>query len=187
MASTPPFLVYPDPPPPVLAQTLDLAGHRWVAVASPGAAERNEPEDGWAGAVVAADDDAEGAWALCRSLRKRDAPLEPLLVLVSGAQLGELELREDLYDDFCLSPFHPRELEAWEALCRELGEEPADVAIAWLLANPVVTAPIIGPRTMEQFTGSLRALEIELAPDVLDRLDKIFPGPGGPAPEAYAW
>ena len=65
--------------------------------------------------------------------------------------------------------------------------EPADVALAWLLANPVVTAPIIGPRTMEQLDGSMRALEIVFEDDALARLDEIFPGPGGPAPEAYAW
>lgn len=79
------------------------------------------------------------------------------------------------------------QLEAYEGLCRDLGERPADVALAWLLANPVVTAPIIGPRTLEQFDQSLRALEIELSPEILKRLDEIFPGPGGPAPEAYAW
>jgi aryl-alcohol dehydrogenase-like predicted oxidoreductase len=79
------------------------------------------------------------------------------------------------------------QLEEWEKLCAELGEEPADVALAWLLAQPAVTAPIIGPRTLEQFTGSLRAAEIRLETDVLARLDRIFPGPGGPAPEAYAW
>jgi aryl-alcohol dehydrogenase-like predicted oxidoreductase len=75
----------------------------------------------------------------------------------------------------------------WDKLCAELGERPADVALAWLLANPVVTAPIIGPRTLEQFEGSLRSTEIQLDADVLSRLDRIFPGPGGPAPEAYAW
>jgi aryl-alcohol dehydrogenase-like predicted oxidoreductase len=61
------------------------------------------------------------------------------------------------------------------------------VALAWLLTNPVVTAPIIGPRTLEQLEGSLRALEIDLSDDTLETLDDIFPGPGGPAPEAYAW
>jgi aryl-alcohol dehydrogenase-like predicted oxidoreductase len=79
------------------------------------------------------------------------------------------------------------QLERWEALCAELGEAPADVALAWLLTNPVVTAPIIGPRTLEQFDGSLRALEVDLDADVRKALDDIFPGPGGPAPEAYAW
>ena len=80
-------------------------------------------------------------------------------------------------------------LEKWEALCREMGEKPADVALAWLLTNKTVTAPIIGPRTMEQLDGSLRALEIELNDDTMKKLDAIFPpiGKGGPAPEAYAW
>ncbi len=78
-------------------------------------------------------------------------------------------------------------LEAWEAFCADLGEKPADVALAWLLHNPVVTAPIIGPRTIEQLDGALRALEITLSEDAMKRLDTIFPGPGGEAPEAYAW
>lgn len=78
-------------------------------------------------------------------------------------------------------------LSEWESLCLELGERPADVAIAWLLSRPVVTAPIVGPRTIEQLQGSLRAVDIHLEAEFLSRLDKIFPGPGGPAPEAYAW
>ena len=79
------------------------------------------------------------------------------------------------------------QLEAYEGLCREIGETPADVALAWLLRRPEVTAPIIGPRTMDQLTGSLRALEITLDAQTLERLDRIWPGPGGEAPEAYAW
>lgn len=79
------------------------------------------------------------------------------------------------------------QLEAYEQLCSQLGETPADVALAWLLHNPVVTAPIIGPRTLEQLTGSLKALEITLSNETLARLDAIWPGPGGEAPKAYAW
>ena len=79
------------------------------------------------------------------------------------------------------------QLEKWEALCAELGETPADVALAWLLHHPVVTAPIIGPRNVEQLDGTLRAVEIELSDEVLAQLDEIFPGPGGPGPEAWAW
>jgi len=82
---------------------------------------------------------------------------------------------------------HRPQLEAYEALCRELGESPAIVGLAWVVHNPVVTAPIIGPRTMDQLEGALRALEIELCDEVLARLDEIWPGPGGMAPEAYAW
>lgn len=80
-----------------------------------------------------------------------------------------------------------QKLEAYEGFCREIGEQPADVALAWLLHNPDVTAPIIGPRTMEQFEGSLRAVEISLSDEQMKRLDEIWPGPGGAAPEAYAW
>jgi aryl-alcohol dehydrogenase-like predicted oxidoreductase len=78
-------------------------------------------------------------------------------------------------------------LEAYEGLCRELGEQPADVALAWMLQNPVVTSPIIGPRTMEQMTGSLRALAIKPSAETMAKLNEIWPGPGGEAPEAYAW
>jgi aryl-alcohol dehydrogenase-like predicted oxidoreductase len=79
------------------------------------------------------------------------------------------------------------QLEAYESFCRELGEQPGDVGLAWLLSNPVVTAPIIGPRTAEQLSGSLRAVEIKLSDESLKKLDEIWPGPGGQAPEAYAW
>ncbi|MBL8097042.1 MAG: aldo/keto reductase [Anaerolineales bacterium] len=82
---------------------------------------------------------------------------------------------------------HRPQIEAYAQLCAELGERPADVALAWLLHNPVVTAPIIGPRTMDQFTTSLRAVDITLSPESLKRLDEIWPGPGGEAPNAYAW
>jgi aryl-alcohol dehydrogenase-like predicted oxidoreductase len=78
-------------------------------------------------------------------------------------------------------------IEAYEEFCAELGENPAHVGLAWLLAQPAVTAPIIGPRTMEQLDGGLRALELQLDDKALARLDEIFPGPGGTAPEAYAW
>jgi aryl-alcohol dehydrogenase-like predicted oxidoreductase len=82
---------------------------------------------------------------------------------------------------------HRAQIEAWEALCRRIGDAPADVALAWTLANPMVTAPIIGPRTTDQLTGSLRALAIRLDDDTRKRIDDIWPGPGGEAPEAYAW
>ena len=85
-----------------------------------------------------------------------------------------------------LEKYRPQ-VEAHERLCRELGEKPADVALAWLLAQPAVTSVIIGPRTAEQLDGALRALELKLPAETLARLDAIWPGPGGTAPEAYAW
>ena len=75
----------------------------------------------------------------------------------------------------------------YEALCKEIGEKPADVALAWLSHNPVVTAPIIGPRTVEQLAGSIKGLDLKISSEVLKNLDEIWPGPGGEAPEAYAW
>ncbi|MDR1559355.1 MAG: aldo/keto reductase [Clostridiales bacterium] len=79
------------------------------------------------------------------------------------------------------------QIEAYSALCGELGESEAHVALAWLLQNPAVTSVIMGPRTVDQVTDMTRALEIQLDRVVLNRLDEIFPGPGGAAPEAYAW
>lgn len=78
-------------------------------------------------------------------------------------------------------------LDRFVAFCKELGSEPADVALAWVLSNPAVTAPLIGPRTLAHLDGSLGALEVRLDRAGLARLSEIFPGPGGPAPEAYAW
>ncbi len=82
---------------------------------------------------------------------------------------------------------HQPQLEAWEAFCKELGQPPAEVALAWMLHNPAITSPILGPRTLDQLTASLHALEIKLDEASLKKLDEIWPGPGGPAPEAYAW
>jgi aryl-alcohol dehydrogenase-like predicted oxidoreductase len=82
---------------------------------------------------------------------------------------------------------HRQALEAYEALCSRIGVEPAHVALAWLLSRPVVTAPIVGPRTLAQLDSALKALAVTLDEETLRELDEIFPGPGAPAPEAYAW
>ena len=107
-----PLLVFPDPAPAVVAQALGLANYTWKAVGSLDEVEDAEPEDGWSGGVVCADELPDAAFGLCRSLRKRDVPFAPLLLLLSPQQLGALELREDLFDDFCATPCDPRELEA---------------------------------------------------------------------------
>ncbi len=106
------IVVYPEPANSDLARTLDMSGYRWKAVSSPEQALEHEPTTGWAGAVDNCEDNAEAAWAFCRALRKRDALACPILVLISGAELGQLELRDENFDDFCITPFHPRELEA---------------------------------------------------------------------------
>jgi aryl-alcohol dehydrogenase-like predicted oxidoreductase len=96
-----------------------------------------------------------------------------------GRSVGEQQRKR-------LEQYRPQ-VEEYEAFCEELGERPSDVALAWLLHQEGVTGPIVGPRTLEQLEQSLRALEIELDEKALERLDRIWPGPGGPAPEAYAW
>lgn len=79
------------------------------------------------------------------------------------------------------------QLEVYEAFCKKIGESPANIALAWLLHNPAVTAPIIGPRLTEQLTQTFKVLDIKLSNELLEELNKIWPGPGGQAPEAYAW
>ena len=107
-----PLLVHPSSPPIELARVLDLGGLSWKAVADERAAISETPDDGWGGAIVVVGEQSETAWALCRAICKGDLTVEPLLLLIGGNRLDELDLRDELYDDFCLDPFHPRELEA---------------------------------------------------------------------------
>ena len=106
------LLVFPDPAPTELARTLDLGGSSWKAFSSTADAGEHEPDSGWAGTIVDATADPEGAWAFLRAIRKQADEQLPVIVLIGGTQLAELEHRDDLFDDFCLSPFHPSELEA---------------------------------------------------------------------------
>jgi aryl-alcohol dehydrogenase-like predicted oxidoreductase len=81
---------------------------------------------------------------------------------------------------------HRDQLEAYEGFCRELGANPAEVALAWLLRNPVVATTVVGATTIEELQSDLGALSVQLDADVVERLDQIWPGPGE-APQAYAW
>jgi aryl-alcohol dehydrogenase-like predicted oxidoreductase len=115
-------------------------------------------------------------------------PWSPLAGGMLGGVLGDIEEGRRSSDRMQDRIADQRDqIEAYESLCEEMGEEPANVALAWLLDNPTVTGPIIGPRTMEQLEGSMGALDIAFTDSILERLDEIWPGPGGPAPEAYAW
>jgi aryl-alcohol dehydrogenase-like predicted oxidoreductase len=108
--------------------------------------------------------------------------------LAGGLLAGALQKRgEGRRGSLKLSEERAAQLQAYEDLCGDLGEEPSVVALAWLLHQPVVTTPILGPRTVEQLESGVRALELDLSEDVLKALDTIFPGPGGEAPVAYAW
>ncbi len=115
-------------------------------------------------------------------------PWSPLGGGLLGGVLGKIEGGRRMDETFMKQIEAKRgQLERYEALCKELGEEPATVALAWLLHNPVVSAPIIGPRTLEQLESAVRATEVTLDEATLTKLDEIFPGPGGEAPNAYAW
>lgn len=107
-----PLLVYPDPPPAAVSKALAEAGYPFRAASTTDDAAEVEPDDGWAGAVVCLDADYDGGLAVCRHLRKRDAPLEPLLVVLDGSRLGDLQPRDELYDDFCVAPADSHELQA---------------------------------------------------------------------------
>jgi aryl-alcohol dehydrogenase-like predicted oxidoreductase len=123
----------------------------------------------------------------CRSYGLGLLPWSPLGggLLAGVLSSGDTRRRESPEMKRRVASLRPQ-LEQWEALCADLGEQPSNVGIAWLLHQPAVTAPIVGPRTIAQLDGALHATSIELSRSVLDRIDAIFPGPG-PAPEAYAW
>jgi DNA-binding response OmpR family regulator len=103
-----PLLIWPDPPPGDLVRVLDLAGIPWQAVVDESAVK----EGVWSGAVVCAEDQPDGAFSLARALRRGDLGVAPVLLLIRGTQLTDLESRHDVFDDFCLTPAHPTELEA---------------------------------------------------------------------------
>ena len=115
-------------------------------------------------------------------------PWSPLARGLLGGALEKMQTGRRIGEDFEKEVAENREkLEKYEALCREIGYPPGEVALAWMYHNPIVTAPIIGPRTMEQLESAVRATDIILDEETLKKLDEIFPGPGGEAPKAYAW
>ncbi len=110
-----PLLCYPDPPPVVVEAALRHGGYDLRAVGDPEVADGMEPlaaRDGWGGAVVSAAEDLAGAMAFCRHLRRREVPIVPLLLMVSATQMSELQLRDDLFDDFCVLPASREEVAA---------------------------------------------------------------------------
>ena len=166
------IVVWPGSPSPELARTLDLAGHRWKAVSSVEEAAKIEPQGGWTGAIVACDDDPEGAWNFARAIRKRDNPVESVMVLLTGAQLDDLEMRDDLFDDFCLVPFHPREMEARlrHLFSRSIGTMRPDlVEHSGLVLNLETYQAAIGGRPLD-----LTYMEYELLKFLAQHPGKVF-------------
>ncbi|MCO5321270.1 MAG: response regulator transcription factor [Microthrixaceae bacterium] len=103
-----PILLWPDPPPHDIVRVLDLAGISWETVSGEAAAR----EQLWSGAVISAEEDPAAAYTMARTLRKGDLAIAPLLLCVRSSELGDLEGRHDVFDDFCVVPAHPVELEA---------------------------------------------------------------------------
>lgn len=114
-------------------------------------------------------------------------PWSPLAGGLLGGILRKIDKGRSASDQIAAQlDKHRGKIEQYEAFCDELGEDPANVGLAWLLHQRAVTAPIIGPRTVEQLDGTVRALEIKLDDKALARLDEIFPG-FKTALEEYAW
>jgi len=105
-------VVIADPASPELARTLDMAGYTWKALATDEAGGDHEPAGGWSGAIVDITSDPDNGWSFLRSIRKQGDRAVPVMLLVGGGQLDDLGHRDELFDDFCLAPFHPAELEA---------------------------------------------------------------------------
>jgi two-component system alkaline phosphatase synthesis response regulator PhoP len=166
------LLVFPDPAPPAVRQSLDAARYPYFEVSSVDEARRKEPEDGWSGAIVCADADTEGAFALCRTLRKRDLPLEPLLLLVDAGQLDDLELREDMFDEFCLSNAPGKEIEArlkhlfWRT---GRGTRPELIEYGPLMLNLETYQAVISSRPLD-----LTYMEYELLKFLATHPGKVF-------------
>lgn len=167
-----PLLVHPDPPPPELVRLLDLGGHAWKGIANEQLASSDAPDEGWGGAVVVVGTESEAAWALCRAIRKGDLTVEPVLLLIAGHQLDELDLRDELYDDFCLDPFHPRELEARLGhLFWRTGSTTAPEVVAYgeLSLNLETYQAVIGGRPLD-----LTYMEYELLKFLAQNPGKVF-------------
>ena len=124
----------------------------------------------------------------CRNYGMGVIPWSPLAGGLLGGALKKMQEGRRSDENFEKEVEKNRkQLEKFEALCEAIGHPPGEIALAWLLHNPIVTAPIIGPRTLEQLESAIRAASIELDEETLNKLDDIFPGPGGEAPMAYAW
>ena len=166
--------VYATTVSPELARTLDLGGYRWKAVNSAAEASEHEPPAGWAGVIVDTSEDSASAWAFVRALRKTGAggPAAHLLILIGGVQIADLDLRDELFDDFCLLPFHPAELEARiRHLLWRTGAAPTPDVVEYreLQLNVATYQATIGGRHLD-----LTYMEYELLKFLAQNPGKVF-------------
>ena len=106
------LLLFPEPSSPALLKVLDLRELAWKAVSDHLEAAELEPDGGWSGAVISLDESPERALSVARWVRGREEADTPIIALISADRLGSLETHVELFDDFCLTPFHPTELDA---------------------------------------------------------------------------
>lgn len=171
-----PILIHPEPVPPELARALDLGDWAWKAVADIDEAGRSQPADGWAGAIVVTDTSPDVSiddqLRFCRSIRGADFAVSPILVLVGGAHLADLESHGDQFDDFCLHPFQPAELEArLQHLFRRVGvdKSPPIIEHGPLVMNLETYQAMIGQRPLD-----LTYMEYELLRFLAAHPGKVF-------------
>jgi DNA-binding response OmpR family regulator len=170
-----PLVCFPDPVPPVVEAALRLGGHDYRSAGGAELADGLEhvaTKDGWSGAVVSAADDLSGALAFCRHLRRREVPVSPLLLAIAPQQLGELQLRDDLFDDFCVLPSTPGEVAArlehllWAA---GRGGSPAIIEHGPLVLNLETYQAAVAGRVLD-----LTFMEYELLRFVAAHPGKVF-------------
>ena len=164
--------VHPDTPSPELARLLDLARYPWKAVGTVADISAVEPNDGWSGAIIELGDDPEAAWGVCRALQRHDSPVTRVLILLRGNQLDELDMRNELFTDFCINPFHPLELEArlrhllWQ---RAIDPDHDLIEYGSLMLNPETYEAAIDGRTID-----LTYMEYELLKFLASHPGKVF-------------
>ena len=174
MAEIEPWLVHPDPPPPELVRTLELDGHAWKAVPDDTALRRADGP--WRGAIVVLGDAPAAGLAFCRALRDAADPIGPVLLLVRGTDLSDLEGHHALFQDFCLDPFHPRELDArlrhlhgHDAGPPATGTDPEMVVYEQLALNLETYQAVIAGRPLD-----LTYMEYELLKHLAQHPGRVF-------------
>lgn len=170
--TAPTILLYPTPMGSSLTKVLDTLGYTWKAVSDPSSAETLEPSAGWSGAIITVDGDPEEAFRIAKWMRTREGTGEATLMLVSADALPELADNTDQFDDFCLTPFHPSELEArLEHMIEHRADEGASSIISFgpLSLNVETYQALVDGRALD-----LTYMEYELLRFLTAQPGKVF-------------
>jgi aryl-alcohol dehydrogenase-like predicted oxidoreductase len=118
-----------------------------------------------------------GGWLSGKWRKGQDAP--------QSSRAGRLPHRYDLS-----LPENQRKLDAadrYALLAEEAGLSLIHMAIAFAMNHPAVSAPIIGPRTMEQLESQIGAADVELSDELLDKIDEVVPPGVNLNPSDVGW